>query len=382
MPIKKNDHKQEPKVKNWVQKLASQFNLEDTSKPASSNASADHLSEELATILFIIDNLNKYLLEIDQQPVRKIRETLDDYARELLNPKSQMDRVLFRFRQFFGSYRIAEYTYLVKTFDDLRGIIWELVDQLSEDVRDVTTEDQEILHSLQELRDAVESNSIEGVKAQSRKFIDSYVEHQTKKDGRRAAKIGSLKKNLNSVKKQLFEANASMRKDHLTGAFNRKSFDEQVQAFTKMNQLSPEPICLLMLDIDHFKKINDTFGHAIGDFVLKECVKILQDLCARPIDFVARVGGEEFAILLPGFNLESGSKKAEQILQRTRADVFIHEGHELRFTVSIGIAELHPKENRDHWIKRADSALYASKHSGRNKWTLSLDPNQNTTNAA
>src|SRR6185437_5339899 len=91
---------------------------------------------------------------------------------------------------------------------------------------------------------------------------------------------------------------------------------------------------------DHFKKINDTYGHPVGDFVLKELVATLNQLFTRDGEIVARIGGEEFAILLPDFQVGHAIKKAEEVLNRVRSQVYVHEGHKISFTVSIGIAEL------------------------------------------
>ena len=369
------------RVKSWVQKLVSQFNFEFEGQTEEGKPLAP-ISEDRATLLFILDTYNKHLVEVDNHPVRKVRETLDEFAKGLLDPeRADPEKLLFRFRQFFASYRIDECSYLQKTFDDFRGIIWDFVDQLSEDLNQEQSTDREMHHSLKELREAVEANSIDVLKNQSRRFIDFYVEHQTRKDKRRSDRIVSIKKNLDSVRKQLFEASSSMRLDHLTGAFNRKSFDECLPQHVRMQGLSPEPVTMVMLDIDHFKRINDTFGHPIGDFALKECVKTLQSIYNRSADFIARIGGEEFAVILPGCDINSAVAKAEETLSRAQKDVFVHEGHELRFTLSMGIAQLQPQETAEQWLKRADQALYKSKNTGRNRYTVSV-PQSETTKVA
>ncbi|MGE0761984.1 MAG: GGDEF domain-containing protein [Bdellovibrionales bacterium] len=367
-------------MKSWVQKLVNQFNFDYEGQHSAKDQPEVTISEDRATLLFILDTYNKHLLEVENHPVRKVRETLDEFAKELLNPERDVEKLLFRFRQFFGSYRIDEYTYVQKTFDDFRGIIWDFVDQLSEDLSQEQSTDREVHHSLKALREAVEANSIDTLKTQSRRFIDFYVEHQTRKDKRRSDRIVNIKKNLDSVRKQLFEANSSMRQDHLTQAFNRKSFDEQLAQYVRLQSFSPEPLTLITLDIDYFKRINDTFGHPIGDFVLKECVRTLHDIYNRSNDFVARIGGEEFAVILPGCAIDAAVAKAEQTLARVQKDVFTHEGHELRFTVSMGIAQLQSGESADKWLKRADDALYKSKNTGRNRYTVSVP--QTETHAA
>jgi diguanylate cyclase (GGDEF)-like protein len=126
----------------------------------------------------------------------------------------------------------------------------------------------------------------------------------------------------------------------------------------------------MMIDIDYFKRINDSFGHAIGDFVLQQLVRSLKSMFTRESDVVARIGGEEFAIILPDFQTEHALKKAEEVLQRIRAEAFAHESREIRFTVSVGIAQLLEGETVSDWLKRADQALYHSKNTGRNRLTV------------
>lgn len=360
-------------MRRWVQNLIQQFNFDWQDGKSPSEIEPPSLSDDRATLLFILDTYNKHLMEIDGYPVRKVREILDEFAKELLNPESQnIDKILFRLRQFFTSYRIAEHSYLQKTFDEFRGIIWDFVDQLAEDLSAEQLADNQIRESLTDLREAVESNSIETLKQESRKFIDSYVEFQTKRDMRKTARLQTIKQNLVSVRQQLFEAKENLMVDHLTKAFNRRSFDERVKEHLRVAEISQSPLSLIVLDIDHFKKINDTYGHPIGDFVLQECVALLQNVFARKEDMVARIGGEEFAILLPDHRLEHAVTKAEEVLAKVRRDVFVHEGHELRFTVSMGVAQWNPGEKPTIWLERADKALYQAKNTGRNRYIVAL----------
>ena len=357
-------------LKQWVRKLLDQFEI-PWEQPASPTSKIPEISEERATLLHMIDVYNKHLLEIEGHPVRKVREILDEFAKGVMHPDPEVaEKNLFRFRQFFASYRIEEFTYMQKNFEDFKNIIWDFADQLGEDMRAEQFQDLEIKQSLTQLREAVESNSIDVLRSKSREFIDQYIEVQSRKDDRKARRIDAIQKNLSSVKKQLMHANHSMRSDHLTGAFNRKSFDEQVKKFLSLRNLQSNSVSMIMLDIDFFKKINDSYGHDIGDFVLKECVSLLKKVFHRENDFLARVGGEEFAILLPDFKTEHAIVKAEEALNRIRKEVFIQGELQIKFTVSMGIAELSPTETGSEWIKRADQALYESKHTGRNKLTV------------
>lgn len=357
-------------MKQWVHKLVQQLDIE-VPWPHK-DAESVQISEDRATLLYILDIYSKHLVDITHHPVRKVRETLDEISKELVSPVNKTnDKLLFRLRQFFSGYRIDEYSYIQKTFEDFKTILWDFVDQLGEDFAQEKAGDKNLLKNLTALKEAVEANSIDEVKSKSREFIDLYVETQTKKEKRRSHRISTIKKNLDTVKKQLNEANHSMRMDHLTGAFNRRSFDEALSQQKSLFDLTRSPVCLLSMDIDHFKKINDSYGHDIGDFVLKETVRLLKSIFQRDADFVARVGGEEFSIILPDMNLELATVKANTALQIFRKEVFIiKENLDLKFTVSMGLAQLHDSETTDQWLKRADQALYSSKNSGRDRLTV------------
>lgn len=353
-------------MKKWMQKLVSQFDIE-----WAKGSSQKDISEDRATLLYVLDTYNKHMFEIDGHPIRKVRETLDAFAKELLQAEdAEAEKILFKLRQYIGSYRIEENSYVQKTFDDFRHIIWDFVDQLAEDFTDEKKEDRDLKNHLEGLKEAVEANSIDSLKSQAREFINNYVEYQSRKDNRRSKRMDSIKKNLDTVKKQLSDVSSVVNIDHLTKAQNRKSFDEQVRKMKSIFDISKKPMTLLTLDIDHFKKVNDNYGHAIGDFVLQECVKILQAEFARPTDFVARIGGEEFAIILAESGIHESAKRAEATLHRIRSEAFVQDSHTIRFTVSMGLAQLLPNETVDAWMKRSDAALYSSKQNGRNRITI------------
>lgn len=369
-------------MKTWMKKLVDQFdmdwggahpNSEDGGTSKKSNGPV--LTEDRATLIYILDVYNKHLFEIQNHSVRKVRAKLDTFAKELVqsNPE-EAEKALFRIRQFISSYRIDEYSYVQNTFDDFKRIIWDFADHLSEEAHQEDSSQADINQSLEGLREAVESNSIDDLRAKSREFINFYLKHQTTKNDRRSKRMESIKKNLTTVKKQLMEANQTARRDHMTGAHNRRSYDEQVRRYLQLQDIDKEPMTLILLDIDFFKKINDNYGHDFGDFVLKECVRLLQESFSREEDFIARLGGEEFAVILPGCDVEAAVKMAEEAMARIRKEAFVHEDQTIRFTVSMGIAEYSPGENPDNWYKRADEALYESKQTGRNKHSLAAKP--------
>jgi diguanylate cyclase len=354
-------------MKSWMKKLLDQFQSD-------SGAEQSEIGEDRASLLYIIDTLNKHLIETERHPARRVRESLDGFAKELLSlGTASAEETLFRFRQWYSSYRLDEYTYIQNTFEDFKTIVWDFADQLSEEIKEDQTQDAQLKSNLNHLREAVETNSIEILKSRSRDFINFYIETQSRKDERKIRRLKTVRNHLSTVKKQLNEANQTIQLDHLTKAFNRRSFDAQVKKQASLAAISGSPMTLIILDIDFFKKINDCYGHDIGDFILIECVSLLKKAFGRPEDFVARIGGEEFAIVLPNTKIDHAIKFAEAAMSSIRNEKFVHGKLEITFTASMGIAQLNQNESTDQWIKRADTALYYSKNNGRNRFTLAPD---------
>lgn len=356
-----------------MKKIVDQFQIEHSENTLGKNSttSAPVVSEEIATLAYILNTFAQHVIDIPHHPLRTVQKKFDEIAKALMS--SSMDgheNTLFQARQFISSYRIEEYTFVLKTFEDFKNIIWDFADQLAEDIKEEKTADQTLKESFEKLKDAYESNSVETLKKKSREFINSYAQIQGRKQAHSEQKMGRFRKNLKKVQKQLLEAHHNLHVDHLTQAHNRASFEEQAKKCLQLLQLSEIPSSLILLDIDHFKKVNDTYGHDVGDYVLKECVRLLKEVFIGDNDFVSRIGGEEFAVILPQQDLASAQQKAEKALEHIRSQVFIHQQHQIRFTVSMGLALLSPNENVGQWLKRSDEALYQSKNNGRNRLTL------------
>ncbi len=158
------------------------------------------------------------------------------------------------------------------------------------------------------------------------------------------------------------------REDYLTGLANRRHFMGQGQVELSRAQRYGEALSLLMLDIDHFKEINDTYGHKVGDIVLQRLSAVMRETL-RTIDIVGRLGGEEFAILLPETDLQSAAEIAERLRETIfHTEVVLDGGMPLHFTASIGVTTLQEKgTNLDILLNQADKALYQAKEGGRNR---------------
>jgi len=154
----------------------------------------------------------------------------------------------------------------------------------------------------------------------------------------------------------------------LMGVYNHRFFQEFLQKEMEKAEREGEVFSLLMIDIDHFKKFNDRYGHQTGDLVLKEVAMVIRD-SLRASDIVARYGGEEFAVVLPGVDRDDAMIVAEKIRKTIEKHNIVQEyGKEvLHVTVSIGVATLTFGMTRDQLISEADRALYRAKGEGRNR---------------
>ena len=153
--------------------------------------------------------------------------------------------------------------------------------------------------------------------------------------------------------------------DPLTGVYNRRGLFQMGEAEFLRARRIKRPFSVLMLDIDHFKRVNDTYGHATGDQTLRGLTERCRTLL-RGVDMVGRYGGEEFVILLPETNLESARLVAERLRQTIAKEPFATDSGPLRITISIGVAEAIKREILGTLIERADAALYDAKRAGRN----------------
>jgi diguanylate cyclase (GGDEF)-like protein len=154
--------------------------------------------------------------------------------------------------------------------------------------------------------------------------------------------------------------------DPLTGLYNRRYLNETLARELARVEREKAPLSIIISDVDHFKMINDTYGHSLGDKFLVEIANLMKNH-ARGSDIVCRYGGEEFLLVLPGTTISSAAKRAEEIRQKCTEIIIQHKGKDLKVTMSFGMATYpdHGKESEEI-IAKADKALYRAKAQGRN----------------
>lgn len=156
--------------------------------------------------------------------------------------------------------------------------------------------------------------------------------------------------------------------DGLTRCFNKTYFNKRLDLEVKKAKLTGNALSLIIFDLDHFKNLNDNYGHDAGDFVLKEMAQLLRDNGIRKNDVFARYGGEEFVVLLPSTNLKQAFEIAERLRKLVEQHAFVYDEKRLPVSASIGVADYRQGINTGtDLFKRADSAVYKSKEGGRNQ---------------
>jgi len=179
-------------------------------------------------------------------------------------------------------------------------------------------------------------------------------------------RVTEAEKEVARLQNELAEASDMVRQDALTGALNRKGMDEALEKEVARSQRQGSKLCVALLDIDNFKKLNDTMGHKVGDEALIHLASVVQETI-RPQDTLARYGGEEFVVILPDTHLEDGVNAMVRVQRELTKRFFLHNNDKVLITFSCGVAELLQEELPKDSLQRADQAMYLAKRSGKNR---------------
>jgi diguanylate cyclase (GGDEF)-like protein len=190
-------------------------------------------------------------------------------------------------------------------------------------------------------------------------FIYPLIRKQVKEESKLRAMTASLSRRSETLEHAALT-------DALTGMQNRRYFDDALREYIGEFKRIGRPVGLMILDLDHFKRVNDTHGHDIGDEVLKAVAKCLKDM-TRYHDVVARLGGEEFAVVTPNMEAEPLSRFAERIRKAIAGTAVMSGNIRLRITTSVGLAVWNGEETAEEFYRRADRQLYEAKRMGRNR---------------
>ena len=171
---------------------------------------------------------------------------------------------------------------------------------------------------------------------------------------------------IHELEQELAQVSNLVREDQLTGALNRRGMEEALAREIARADRLEAPLSVGLLDIDHFKRLNDSLGHQAGDEALRHLVRVVKKLL-RPTDTLARYGGEEFLILLPNTDPEEGAEVLKRVQRALTKEFFLHDNEKVLITFSAGVAQRQTGEDESSLIGRADAAMYRAKQSGRNR---------------
>lgn len=261
-----------------------------------------------------------------------------------------------------------------KAGDQINATLHDVSD-LMQNVRSTTNEFTVSLKSAtDELGDVSVPENVQAVLetiTQETERMLRYNEELEKRLDQSSRMMGEIKRDMARIRHEAVT-------DGLTGLANRKAFDEQINRLCRESNRDGHIFSLIMIDIDHFKAFNDTYGHQVGDQVLRLVSMTLVNE-VKGQDMAARYGGEEFAIILPGTNVNAAQAAAENLRKAVEKKEVINRStgdHLGQITVSLGVAQFYGNEEVEELIKRADMALYSSKNKGRNQVSVAKTPHE------
>ena len=321
------------------------------------------------TALSLLDCVQALVLDLEEIGASTVRESLAGLRGRIScgdAPEHLADH-LATTRSLTLTFADDEREHLANRDAELRHIIKILTDGLAAISAGSAAYHRQILDTGARFEAASRLSDLQRVRAAITTEVSSLRSAVTERQAADSELTASLRAEVAQLRSKIEVANIAARVDALTGAANRGAFDEELARRCTLAASGGVGFALLLADIDHFKSINDTYGHPIGDRVLHALVTFLRDRVRRD-DMIARWGGEEFAVLLPSATARVAYAKAKALVEQlSGSDWSIDPTRKIRFTMSIGATAWRPSDTPESIVERTDRALYAAKHGGRNR---------------
>jgi diguanylate cyclase (GGDEF)-like protein len=271
--------------------------------------------------------------------------------------------------------RRAEHAHVQRTVAELRETIWALVHGVHEVVGAETAAGAASVGAIDRARGALVTADPASVRDVALATMAELARLLTDRQRERDQQVAALGAQVASLAAALDEARREGASDPLTGLGNRRAFDASTERAVALHTLLAQPVCLLVVDVDAFKRVNDDLGHAAGDVALQAVTHHLSRVFLRRTDLAVRIGGDEFAVLLR----DTAEDEAMRLARRLATGLAEHpvrvlgppRDAELHVSVSAGVARLRAGESATEWYARADSAMYAAKRAGGGRVELS-----------
>jgi diguanylate cyclase len=319
----------------------------------------------------LIANVGEFALDLRELPSAEFRNDLKVLS-EKLAAEERLNQLERLFEDRSGG--IVEFARRQKEclrtreaeLKDIIDILTKAMAVLDGDNRDYT---RSILEQGRRLEELSHLEDIRRLKQELMQEVEELRRAAREKEARDGEKIESLAQQVSILNHELQQARTESERDALTGVYNRRCFDRYLYELVEKNTAPDNDLALLMIDIDDFKRLNDTYGHLAGDSVLAAVARKCRQLI-RSEDFMARYGGEEFVVVLPGSSLRNAVKKGRQICEAIASTRYLLEGSSsrepLNLSVSIGVSAWARADTAAALVERADKAMYRAKGAGKN----------------
>jgi diguanylate cyclase len=299
------------------------------------------LQGQIAVVLALVDQpLNLRRLDDVERRMKDVIFKQGALKKSLLEARDQIKQMLTTFVDRLGDFS--------ETTSDYHDKIAQCADKVSKahDIADLSAVLQEVMHETRIIQ-------LNAQRSRDELFL-------------MRSKVSDAEREVERLQQELANASQLVRHDPLTGTLNRKGMDDALETEVGRARRHNSKLCLALLDIDNFKKINDTLGHAAGDAALVHLAKVVHE-AIRPEDTLARYGGEEFVVILPDTALESAVGAMVRVQRELTRRFFLNNNDKMLITFSCGVAELGAGEPAAEAIQRADGAMYLAKRAGKNR---------------
>lgn len=340
-------------------------------------ADAGNLEQALPTLAAVLDLLGEHAFDLDTEAAPAIRDRFAGWARHVGDGAPAPEggfaaggarrRDWPAVRSFVAAHRRQEKAFVTRTGKELRDALWMFVQRLSRSFSLDKGVDTRVRVQLKRLKSALDQPSVDRLKQDVADAVDGIRVAIEERTARHREELQATLAELAALREELGRARREANIDPLTQLWNRGCFDERLAEIAAVQALTGRPATLLMIDLDHFKQLNDRHGHPAGDHLLRQVADTLVRALPRKADFIARYGGEEFAVILEGEGAPAARMLAERVLAHVRNLKALWQGQDLKVTVSIGLAEIEEGETAADWLGRADAALYQAKAAGRDR---------------
>jgi diguanylate cyclase len=348
------------------------------SSPAPSNGNGSAEDAALDALASVLKSFGENAFDTDNVTAQDTRAECDGWAQRLTvgggggkgddddgQPKT-FKRDFPGVRRYFTAQRLHEREFVGRSLGNLRQAVHAFARCLTTTVGEDRAADERVGSQLGKLIGAFQSNDSTAIRYEAEGIVSVVQEVMAKRSESQKRMLGELSQKISELREELQEVREKAALDPLTQLFNRTALDAHLDRVADLAFLLSSSPCILMIDIDHFKRINDTYGHPAGDDVLRRVADALVRNFLRREDFVARYGGEEFVVVIPDSTLHNAELRAERVLPSISELEIATDKGKVQVTVSIGLSSLSTGDTGKSWLARADAALYEAKGSGRN----------------